>query len=75
MRFVGTASSGRTLQAGEAGDMESEWATFKAFTAQTAVRTCGQMVVGACPGSNPKTCWWTQVMRKAIKLKKEAFRA
>lgn len=60
---------------GEAGDMESEWAMFKASIAEAASRSCGQKVIGACRGGNPRTRWWTPAVREAVKLKKEAFRA
>ena len=60
---------------GEVGDMESEWAMFRASIAEAAVRICGQKVVGACCGGNPRTRWWTPAVKEAIRLKKEAFRA
>ncbi|KAF7645112.1 hypothetical protein LDENG_00209980 [Lucifuga dentata] len=57
----------------EAGDMESEWTLFKASIVEAAVLSCGQKVVGACRGGNPRTRWWTPAVREAIRLKKEAF--
>ncbi len=51
--------------------MESEWAMFKASIVEVAARSCGQKVIGACHGSNLRTSWWTQVVREAIRLKKE----
>ena len=43
----------------EAGDIESEWAVFRAAVAEAADQSCGRKVVGACRGSNPRTQWWT----------------
>ena len=34
---------------GEAGDIESEWAMFRASIVKAADRSCGPKVVGACP--------------------------
>uniref|UniRef100_A0A3B3QCK7 Endonuclease/exonuclease/phosphatase domain-containing protein n=1 Tax=Paramormyrops kingsleyae TaxID=1676925 RepID=A0A3B3QCK7_9TELE len=47
---------------GEAGDIESEWAMFRASIVEAADRSCGR-------GSNPRTHWWTPVVRDAVKLK------
>jgi hypothetical protein len=58
----------------EVGDMESEWIMFKASIVDAAARSCGQKVIGACRGGNPRTRWWTPGVREAVKLKKEAFR-
>ena len=44
---------------GEAGDIESEWAMFRASIVKVADRSCGRKVVGACRGGNPRTRWWT----------------
>ncbi len=64
---------------GEAGDMESpdvgEWVMFKASIVEADAWSCGQEVIGACPGGNLRTRWWTPVVKEAVKLKKEAFRA
>ncbi|XP_048857101.1 uncharacterized protein LOC125724452 [Brienomyrus brachyistius] len=60
---------------GEAGDIESEWAMFRASIVEAADRSCGRKVVGACRGGNPRTRWWTPVVRDAVKLKKESYRA
>ena len=60
---------------GEAGDIESEWAMFRASIVKAADRSCGRKVVGACRGSNPRTRWWTPAVRDAVKLKKESYRA
>ncbi|XP_048877391.1 peptidyl-prolyl cis-trans isomerase FKBP7 isoform X2 [Brienomyrus brachyistius] len=57
---------------GEAGDIESEWAMFRASIVEAADRSCGRKVVGACRGGNPRTRWWTPVVRDAVKLKKES---
>ena len=38
---------------GEVGDMESEWAMFRASIAEMAFRSCGQKAVGAFYGGNP----------------------
>jgi len=48
---------------------------FKASSVQAAARSCGQKAVGACRGDNLRTRWWTPAVKKANKLKKEAFRA
>ena len=60
---------------GEVGDMESEWAMFRASIAEAAARSCGQKAVGACHGGNLRTRWWTPAVKEAVRLKKEAFRA
>ena len=60
---------------GEVGDMESEWAMFRASIAEAAARSCGQKAVGACRGGNQRTRWWTPAVKEAVRLKKEAFRA
>ena len=39
----------------EAGDVESEWAVFRASVAEAADRSCCRKVVGACHGGNPQT--------------------
>ena len=58
---------------GEVGDMESEWAMFRASIAEVAVRCCGPKAVGACRGGNLRTRWWTPAVKEAVRLKKEAF--
>ena len=47
----------------EAGDMESEWTLFRASIVEAAALSCGQTVVGACRGGNPRTRWWTPPVR------------
>ncbi|XP_072564341.1 uncharacterized protein [Paramormyrops kingsleyae] len=59
----------------QAGDIESEWVMFRASIVEAADRSCGRKVVGACRGGNPRTRWWTPVVRDAVKLKKESYRA
>ena len=59
----------------EAGDIESEWAMFRASIVEAANRCCGRKVAGACRGGNPRTCWWTPAVRDAVKLKKEYYKA
>ncbi|TWW59155.1 hypothetical protein D4764_06G0006850 [Takifugu flavidus] len=46
---------------GEAGDIESKWTMFCASIIEAADQCCGHKVVGACHGSNARTCWWTPV--------------
>ncbi|KAK0155354.1 DNA-directed RNA polymerase II subunit RPB1 [Merluccius polli] len=58
---------------GEAGDIESEWAMFRASIVKVADQSCGRKVVGACRGGNSRTCWWTPAVRDAVKLK-ESYR-
>ena len=58
---------------GEVGDMESEWAMFKASIIEAAARSCGQKAVGACRDGNIRTCWWTTAVKEVVRLKKEAF--
>ena len=58
---------------GEVGDMESQWTMFKASIVETAGRSSGQKVIGACFSSNIRTRWWTPAVKEAVKLKKEAF--
>ena len=60
---------------GEAGDIESEWAMFRASIVEAADRSCGRKVVGACRGGNPRTRWWTPAVGDAVKLKKESYKA
>ncbi len=52
---------------GEVGDMESKWAMFKASIVEVAARSYGQKAVGACCGSNLRTCWWTPAVKEAVK--------
>ncbi|XP_054621698.1 uncharacterized protein vopp1b isoform X1 [Dunckerocampus dactyliophorus] len=59
----------------EVADIESEWAMFRASIVEAADRSCGRKVVGACRGGNPRTRWWTPVVRDAVKMKKESYRA
>ena len=59
----------------EAGDIESEWAMFRASIVETADRCCGRKVVGACGGGNAGTNWWTPAVRNAVRLKKESNQA
>jgi len=58
---------------GEVGDMECEWAMFRASIVEVAAGSCGQKAVSACRGSNLRTRWWTPAVKEAIRLKKEAF--
>ncbi|KAK0132211.1 putative uncharacterized transposon-derived protein F52C9.6 [Merluccius polli] len=58
---------------GEAGDIESEWAMFRASIVKAADQSCGRKVVGACRGGNSRTRWWTPAVRDAVKLK-ESYR-
>ena len=58
----------------EVGDIEPEWAMFKASIAEAAAGSCGLKVIGTSRGGNPRTPWWTPVVREAVGLKKEAFR-
>ncbi|TWW77340.1 hypothetical protein D4764_12G0007300 [Takifugu flavidus] len=60
---------------GEAGYIDSEWTMFRASIVEAADRCCGRKVVGACRGSNARTCWWTTAARDAVRLKKESYRA
>ena len=57
----------------EVGDIEPEWAMFKASIAEAAAGSCGLKVIGTSRGGNPRTPWWTPVVREAVRLKKEAF--
>ena len=54
--------------------MESEWAMFRASVIEAAAHSCGRKVIGACRGGNPRTRWWTPVVKGAVQLKKEAYR-
>uniref|UniRef100_A0AAQ4S6N9 Reverse transcriptase domain-containing protein n=1 Tax=Gasterosteus aculeatus aculeatus TaxID=481459 RepID=A0AAQ4S6N9_GASAC len=56
------------------GDTEPEWSMFKTSIAEAAAVSCGLKVLGASRGSNPRTPWWTPVVREAVRLEKEAFR-
>uniref|UniRef100_A0A8C5FFM2 Endonuclease/exonuclease/phosphatase domain-containing protein n=1 Tax=Gadus morhua TaxID=8049 RepID=A0A8C5FFM2_GADMO len=47
----------------EVGDIEPEWAVFKASIAEAAVASCGLRVLGSSRGGNPRTPWWTLVVR------------
>ncbi|KAJ8006278.1 hypothetical protein DPEC_G00126630 [Dallia pectoralis] len=48
----------------EVGGIEPEWAMFKASIAEAAAVSCGLKVLGASRGGNPRTPWWTTVVRK-----------
>ncbi|XP_077956447.1 uncharacterized protein LOC120824534 [Gasterosteus aculeatus] len=58
----------------EVGDIEPEWSMFKTSIAEAAAVSCGLKVLDASRGGNPRTPWWTPVVREAVRLKKEAFR-
>ncbi|CAM2106111.1 unnamed protein product [Caretta caretta] len=60
---------------GDVLDIESEWTFFRASIIEEATKSCGLKAVVACHSGNPRTCWWTPVVREAVKSKKEAFRA
>ena len=57
----------------EVGDIKPEWALFKASIAEAAAGSCGLNVIGISRGGNPRTPWWTPVVREAVRLK-ETFR-
>ncbi|XP_013877605.1 chromobox protein homolog 1 [Austrofundulus limnaeus] len=48
---------------------------FRTSIVDVSYRSCGHKDVSACHGSNPRTHWWTPVMREAVRLKKESYRA
>ena len=50
----------------EVGDIETEWAIFKASIAEAAAGSCGLKVIGTSRGGNPRTPWWTPVVREAV---------
>nr|XP_054603205.1 craniofacial development protein 2-like [Nothobranchius furzeri] len=54
---------------------DSEWALFHSAIVEVAVASCGHKVAGASRGGNPRTHWWTPEVRRAIRLKNEAYRA
>ena len=58
----------------EVGDIEPKWAMFKASIAEAGAGSCGLKVIGTSRGANPRTPWWTPVVREAVRLKEEAFR-
>ncbi|KAK5904105.1 hypothetical protein CesoFtcFv8_005702 [Champsocephalus esox] len=58
----------------EVGDIEPECSVFKASIAEAAAGSRGLKVLGSSRGGNPRTSWWTPVVREAVRLKKEAFR-
>ncbi|KAI3368534.1 hypothetical protein L3Q82_025543 [Scortum barcoo] len=58
-----------------AGDMESEWALFRAAIVEAATMSCGCKAAGASHGGNPRTHWWTPEVRGLSGLKKESYRA
>ena len=45
----------------EVGDIEPEWAMFKASIAKAAAGSWGLKVIGTSRGGNPRTPWWTSV--------------
>ena len=50
--------------------MESEWAILRIAIVEAVAQSCGNKVAVASCGSNPKTRWWTGV----VKLK-DTFKA
>lgn len=58
---------------GEVLDIESEWTMFRALIVEVATKSWSLKMVDVCHGGNPRTCWWTLVVREAVKTKKEAF--
>ncbi len=54
--------------------MAPQYAMFKDSVVKVDASSCCQKVIGTCRGSNQRTCWWTLLVKKVIKLKK-AFQA
>ena len=48
---------------------------FRSAVVKAAVASCGRKVAGAGRGGNPRTRWWTSEVRRAVRLKKEAYRS
>ncbi|XP_078142264.1 uncharacterized protein LOC144539871 [Centroberyx gerrardi] len=53
-------------------DVELEWSLIKTSVEANA-RSCGEKVVSACIGGNPRTHWWTPLVRGAVKVKKNGW--
>ncbi len=60
---------------GLAEDMEPERAMFRVTIVEAAVSSCGFKGAGASHSGNPQDHWLTPEVRRAIKLKKESYRA
>ena len=57
------------------GNMESEWAMFRAAIAEAAAKSCDSKVTCASHGGNPRTHWRRPEVKGAVKLKKETYRS
>lgn len=57
---------------GEILDVEFEWTMFRASIVEAATKSCGLKAVGSCHGGNPRICWWTPVVREAVKAVKDS---
>ena len=55
-------------------DIETEWNLFKSAVITYAADSCGCKRVEGQMGSERRTAWWKQELKKAIRAKKTAFR-
>ncbi|CAM2113412.1 unnamed protein product [Caretta caretta] len=55
---------------GEVLEIECKWTLFRVSIVEAARKSYGLKVVGACQSGNPRTCWWTPVVREDVKSKK-----
>ena len=57
-----------------AGNMESEWAMFRAAIAEVAAQSCSSKIAGTGRGGNPRTHWWTPEVKSIVTLQKETHK-
>ena len=56
-------------------DIDMEWLLFQTAIISPAVESCGRKRLRMARGSEKRTSWWSQVVEKAIRTKKDAFKA
>ena len=56
-------------------DIEREWLLFRSAIISSAAESCGRKRLRMAGDSEKRTPWWNQVVKKAIRAKKDAFKA
>ena len=56
-------------------NVETEWDLFKSVVITSAAVSCGCKRVRGQIGSEKRTAWWNQKVKKAIRAKKITYRA
>ena len=56
-------------------DIEKEWLLFRSAIISSAAESCGRKRLRVAGDSEKRTPWWNQVVKEAIRAKKDAFKA